>query len=126
MALNNIQKRFALFLIGCIGLRSLFVIIAKNIDIQYLPYLGYLAILPVLGWAYILFIKPRDTGLETFGEKIWWNDLRYLHATLYAVFAYLAITKNPKAWTVLLADVVVGLSAFLIHHYRAGSFQELF
>ena len=29
--MNNIQKRFIMFLIGCIGLRSLFVIIAKYI-----------------------------------------------------------------------------------------------
>ena len=32
--MNNIQKRFLLFLIGCIGVRSLFVVIAKNIDIS--------------------------------------------------------------------------------------------
>jgi hypothetical protein len=43
---NNTQKRFLLFLIGCIGARSLFVIIAKNISLNYLPYLGYLALIP--------------------------------------------------------------------------------
>ena len=51
--MNNIQKRFLLFLIGCIGVRSLFVVIAKNIDIKYLQYLGFLALLPALGFAYI-------------------------------------------------------------------------
>ena len=34
--MNTIQKRFLLFLIGCIGARSLFVIIAKNISLNYL------------------------------------------------------------------------------------------
>ncbi len=34
--MEAIQKRFLLFLIGCIGTRSLFVYIAKNIDIKWL------------------------------------------------------------------------------------------
>jgi hypothetical protein len=46
--MNNIQKRFLLFLIGCIGTRSAFVLIAKNIGVNYLPYLGYLALLPAI------------------------------------------------------------------------------
>ena len=38
--MNDMQKRFALFLFGCIGVRSLFVYIAKTSNVQYLPYLG--------------------------------------------------------------------------------------
>ena len=32
--MNTIQKRFALFLIGCIGLRSFLVYIAKTVDLN--------------------------------------------------------------------------------------------
>ena len=78
--MNNIQKRFLLFLIGCIGLRSLFVVIAKNIDIKLLPYLGYLALLPALGFIFIFTTGSRRTGKEVFGGKIWWNNLRPVHA----------------------------------------------
>ncbi len=123
--MNNIQKRFILFLFGCIGTRLLFVYIAKNVSLQVLSYLGYLALLPVLGWLYILFIKSRDTGLEVFGGKIWWNSIRPIHIALYSTFAYLAINKNNNAWIALLADAGFGLGAFLYHHYNSGNFNKL-
>ncbi len=123
--MNNIQKRFILFLFGCIGTRLLFVYIAKNVSLQVLSYLGYLALIPVLGWLYILFIKSRDTGLEVFGGKIWWNSIRPIHIALYSIFAYLAINRNKNAWIALLADVGFGLGAFLYHHYISGNFNRL-
>ena len=86
--MNEIKKRILLFLFGCIGVRSLFVIIAKYTDTKYLPYLGYLALLPALGFIYIFLSGTRKTGPETFGNKIWWNNLRPIHATLYILFAY--------------------------------------
>ena len=122
--MKDIQKRFILFLLGCIGLRTLFVIIAKN-NPKYLPYMGYLAILPALGFAYIYLTNSRETGAEVFGEKIWWNDLRPVHAFLYASFAYSAINNYDKSWMILLADVLIGSIAFLTHHYNSGSFPEL-
>jgi hypothetical protein len=121
--MNNIQKRLLFFLIGCIGVRTAFVILAKNISLNYLAFLGYLAILPALGFTYIFITGSRTTGPEVMGEKIWWNHLRPIHAILYAIFAYLAITKNPNAWLALGIDVVIGLIGFLIHHYSAGSFS---
>jgi hypothetical protein len=124
--MNTIQKRFLLFLFGCIGLRSLFVVIAKNIDIKFLPYLGYLALLPTLGFIYIFATDSRKTGMETFGEKIWWNDLRPLHAVLYGLFSYNAILGNRNAWIYLLIDVVFGLFSFLIFHYINGDFSKVF
>lgn len=123
--MNDIQKRFLLFLIGCIGMRSLFVFIAKNINITYLPYLGYLALLPAIGFAYIYLTGSRKTGQEVFGEKIWWNDLRPLHSLLYFLFAYNAIIGNKNSWIYLLIDVVIGLLSFLIFHYFNGDFTKL-
>ena len=110
-------QRILLFLIGCIGLRSLFVYIARYIETKYLPYLGYLALLPAIGFMYIYLTGSRKTGPETFGEKIWWNDLRPLHGLLYFLFAYSAITGKKEAWIFLLADVLIGLVSFLIHHF---------
>jgi hypothetical protein len=124
--MNNIQKRFLLFLIGCIGLRSLFVIIAKNIDIKFLPYLGYLALLPIFGFIYIFATDSRKTGVEVFGDKIWWNNLRPLHALLYGLFAYNAIIGNTRAWIYLFVDVLFGVFSFLIFHFKNGDFSKLF
>jgi hypothetical protein len=123
--MNYIQKRFLLFLIGCIGTRSLFVLIAKNASAKYLPLLGYLALLPAIGFLYIYFTGSRKTGVEVFGEKIWWNDLRPLHSFIYFLFAYNAIIGNTNAWMYLLADVIIGLFSFLIFHFKNGDFKKL-
>ena len=124
--MNDLQKRFLIFLIGCIGVRSLFVIIAKYINADYLKYLGYIALLPAIGFMYIYLTGSRKTGAEVFGEKIWWNDLRPIHSILYFLFAYNAIIGNKQSWIYLLVDVLFGLTSFSIHHYVNGDFDKLF
>ena len=111
------------FLIGCIGARLLIVIIAKYINKKYLKYLGYLALLPAIGFMYIYVTGIRNTGLGAFGEKIWWNNLRPIHSILYFLFAYNAIIGNKNAWIYLLVDVLVGLMGFLTYHYTNGDFK---
>ena len=123
--MNDLQKRFLLFLIGCIGTRAIFALIAKNIGIKYLPYLGYIALAPAIGFMYIYLTGSRKTGAEVFGEKIWWNDLRPLHSLLYFLFAYNAIIGNKQAWIYLLVDVLVGLISFIVFHYKNGDFSKL-
>jgi hypothetical protein len=123
--MNNIQKRFLLFLFGCIVVRLLFTILAKNIDTEKLPYLGYIALLPVIGWFYIIFIGKRDIGGEVFGEQIWWKDLRIIHTILWSIFLYMALNKNTDSWKVLFTDTMFGLLAFLHHHYTSGNFSLL-
>jgi len=123
--MNHLQQRFLMFLIGCIGIRSLFVIIAKNINTKYLKYLGYMALLPAIGFIYIYLTGSRKTGAEVFGEKIWWNNLRPIHSILYFLFAYNAIIGNKQSWIYLLVDVLIGLISFLIHHYVNGDLVTL-
>lgn len=108
-------KRMALFLIGCIGVRSAFVWLAYAYP-AYLPLMGALAIIPAVGFFTIYFGGLRKTGAEVFGDRIWWNDLRPLHGFLYALFAYMAINRDRRAWIVLLIDVCIGLTAFMFHH----------
>jgi hypothetical protein len=123
--MNTIQKRFLLFLIGCIGTRTLFVYAAKNVDTTYLRYMGYLALLPAIGFFYIFFTGSRQTGAEVFGSKIWWNDLRPIHGLLYLLFAFNAIMGNKYAWIYLLVDVIFGLLSFLTFHYYNGDFTKV-
>ena len=110
-------KRLLLFLIGCIGTRSLLVYLAANASNEFLSLMGWIALIPAIGFLLIYFFHLRETGPEVFGEKIWWNDLRPVHAALYGLFAAAAITKQSYAWTFLLADVIVGLVSFLVHHF---------
>ena len=123
--MNDMQKRFLLFLIGCIGVRSIFVILAKNASAYILRLLGYLALLPAFGFIYIYLTGSRQTGAEVFGEKIWWNSLRPIHAILYLLFAYNAINGVKSAWIYLFIDVVIGLISFLVYHYKSGDFAKL-
>ena len=122
---TDIQKRFVMFLVGCIGVRALLVIIAKYINIQYLKYLGYLALVPAIGFMYIFISGTRNTGAEVFGGKIWWNNLRPIHSILYFLFAYNAIMGNRDAWIFLLVDVLFGLTSFLIYHSLNGDFNTV-
>ncbi len=76
---------------------------------------------------YIFLTGSRKTGMETFGEKIWWNNLRPIHSMFYFLFAYNAIIGNKQqSWIFLLADVVFGLISFLIYHYVEGDFLLLY
>lgn len=121
MTLTNIQKRFLLFLVGCIGSRLAITITAAVVSLPILKVLGFLALIPVIGWLYIIFVQPRETGAEVFGEKIWWKNLRPLHTVLWATFAGLAITGDRNAYLVLLTDTTIGLAAFLAHHQSEGN-----
>jgi hypothetical protein len=124
--MNDLQKRFILFLIGCIGSRSLLVYFAKTTNKTYLMYMGYLALFPAIGFIYLFLTGSRKTGSEVFGDKIWWNNLRPIHGILYSLFAYNAIIGNQYAWKYLLVDVFIGLVSFLIFHFKNGNFIKLF
>lgn len=123
---KKLKTRFLLFLVGCIGSRLALTAISAYSTGTFLKLLGLLALGPVIGWLYIIFIGKRDTGLEVFGDKIWWKDLRPLHTLLWATFSYMAISGNRKAWIVLLTDTLFGLSAFLVYHWRQGDFKNAF
>jgi hypothetical protein len=108
-------NRILLFLIGCIGSRLLLVYIAKN-NVEYLPLMGLFALMASIGFMYIYLTDSRQTGPEVFGEKIWWNKLRPIHAMILAIFAYHAFKKEPYSWKFLLIDVLFGLTSFIIYH----------
>ena len=115
---------------ACIASRSAFTLCAAIVtyyrlyNILYL--LGIIALIPVISWLYIMFISPRNTGIEVLGDKIWWKSLRPVHTILWALFAWFAINANDFAWIVLLIDTLLGCAAFLYHHWTAGNFPKLF
>ena len=123
--MNNIQKRFLLFLIGCIGTRSLLVYLAASARKQMLFYMGILAIAPAIGFLYFYISGSRTTGPEVLGDKIWWDDARPFHSIMYLLFAYNAIIGNPRAWIYLLIDVVFGFVGFMTFHVYSGHFVQL-
>lgn len=132
MSLTPIQKRFMMFLGGCIPTRLLIAWLAYYLsrnNIVGLRWLAGIAILPIIGWFVILVFGLRKTGAETQGSPIWWNCMRPIHMLLYTIFVYLALSKDlvlqKRAWIILVCDAVIGLLAFLWHHSHQDSFRKL-
>ena len=123
--MRHLRKRFALFLLLCLTIRTGFVFLAYYLPPSTVQYFAIPALLLAASWMYIMFIRARDTGVEVNGERIWWQSLRPLHVAYYAVFSALALLKSEYAWVPLAFDVSLGFSAFLWHHGQAGSFSKL-
>lgn len=111
------DRRTLLFLFGCMGTRLGLVWAAKT-QPQLLKPLALVAASISIGFMYIWANGLRKTGPETFGDPIWWNDLRPLHSILYGTFAALAWQGNTHAWKVLLLDVIIGFSAWVNHRVQ--------
>lgn len=121
----KLHQTLLTFLIGCMGVRLLIAFLAKQANKKWLRIMGYIAILPAFGFIY-LFLTGVRNNVGAFGEKIWWINLRPIHALLYSLFAYFAITGNRNAWIYLLIDALVGLTGFLWVHSSNGDFSKAF
>jgi hypothetical protein len=117
MVFSNETKRIVLFLIGCMGARSLLVYLAYQKSTRL--YVALFTALVAIGFMYIFITGSRKTGPEVFGDRIWWNDLRPVHATLYVTAALMiwSDTYSNDAWKVLLLDLFIGLFAFINKHF---------
>jgi hypothetical protein len=124
--MNDIQKRFLLFLFACIPARLAIAYAAYKVPINWLPLLGYIVLMIGLSMLYIFLTGVRKTGAETFGKPIWWNYIRPVHVVLYFLFAYNAIQHNRIAYKYMVYDVILGLLAFFGFHYSEGNFTKLF
>lgn len=116
--MTNKVQRILLFLFGCMAARFALVYIAYILPAKYLPYMGVVAFAIASGFALIYINGWRKTGAETGGQPIWWDFLRPVHAALWFTFAIMAVMKDRRAWIILLADTIIGLVAFTIHHIR--------
>ena len=112
-------KRFLMFLIGCMGSRFLLTYIVKIINTDYLKYISFITGIIGLSFIYIYFFGSdlADKQLNWVGEKkIWWNDLRIVHGSLYLLFSYMAFNQNKDAWLILLIDTLIGLVSWTKYH----------
>lgn len=128
MALSNTAKRYMLFLGGCVVSRLLLAYMVYKYHnhpfmVKAFPYIGVLALLVSVGFMYQHISGTRTTGPEVFGDKIWWDSIRPVHALMYTTFAMFAMvnTKETRkyAFMPLLIDVMFGLVAFVSYHGSA-------
>lgn len=104
------------FIFGCFILRLTISILAKNVANIYLKYMGYIAIIPAIGFIILFITGLRTGGTGAFNNNIWWDYMRPIHAILFLSFSYLAIRGNKHAYLLLLLDSLLGLLSFLNNH----------
>ncbi len=110
------------FLVGCLGTRALMALIVKNLPKHYLPYAGTIGLIISITMASLYIFKLRQRGAEAGGlstgpGKIWWNDVRPIHAALYLVFACYAFQEKSYAYVPLVIDPIFGLAVWYSHYY---------
>lgn len=86
---TDLSQNKLYFLIGCIGARLLLTYTSKEININYLPFIGYICGIISICFALIFIFNLRKSGPEN--RNIWWDNLRPIHSILYGLFAYYAI-----------------------------------
>ena len=123
--MNEIKKRFLLFLGLCIPSRIAIIFLSKNIKEKYLQYLSLLSLLVALGFMSIYIFDLRKTGFEVSNSLIWWNNLRPIHGVLYLLFSLYAFKKKKFSYMILILDVIIGIISFFVHHYLEGNFNML-
>lgn len=114
--LSSVQKSRLLFLTLCLPLRLAIVYAAASQPSLRVPLAVLMAVLAI-GITFIYLTGSRQTGTETFGEPIWWNNLRPIHGALWALSSLLLFQNSPLAPYVLGADVAIGFGAFYSHHF---------
>ena len=114
--MNNKNKRILSFLFGCIVARLSLVYISKTVDRSWLKQIGYITLIPAVGFIIIYMFDLRKTGGEVLGDKIWWNNLRPIHGIFYLLFSIYAIKENTNSWIILLIDTLFGLLMFSNYH----------
>jgi hypothetical protein len=114
--MNDLQKRILLFMGLCIPTRFLIAFIVSKLSKKYLFYTGIGLLLLVINWSYIYLFKTRKIGVETLGEKIWWDWMRPIHIGFYVMAALMCLDGNNNAYIPIVIDTIVGALSFIIHH----------
>jgi hypothetical protein len=104
--------RVALFLTLCIGARVLFAYLSHKINKEYLPVLGIIAIVVATGFIRNFLTKKK---VGSFGQDVWWNDIRPIHALIYFLFGLMSLQKFDHSYVLLLIDVCIGLYVFIVN-----------
>ena len=96
----------------CIALRfSIAFAVYKLYNNKYSKYLSIILLIIGLGFVYQYMSKVRKVG--AFGQKIWWDNYRPIHAILYVLGSVLLYMKNKYAFMPILLDTIIGIIVYL-------------
>ena len=109
------NKIIYIFLFGCFVLRILIAILAKIINVNYLPIMAIFTSIISLSFLRGFILNSPKTGF--FGSKVWWQNYRILHSFNFGLFSLLAFCKNPNSWIVLFIDAWFGVIFFINKYF---------
>lgn len=99
----------------CIFLRLIIVYISTT---KIKKYVAGFTFFIACCWVVIFCFGLRESGPEVFGRKIWWNNLRPVHAFFYFSFSILTFFNWKYSFLFLFFDVIIGAGAFVRYHYK--------
>lgn len=116
------STRTKLFLGGCIPIRLALAGLAYyalHKSENSLLTRGLPVVLMIMGAAmlYLYVTASRMDAPEGGADGTWWAPLRAVHGLLYLAAGLGMMFGYAHAWVFLLADALVGLLAFVYHHY---------
>ena len=102
------------------------ICILVRISIAYAAYLSYNSAWRYIlvafffaasaGFTYLYITKQRKRG--AFGQKIWWDFLRPIHAVLLFISGVILSLKVKETYLILFADAFVGPAVILLSNKR--------
>lgn len=104
-----------IFLFGCFVSRIFIAIVAKIINVHYLPIMAVFTSLIAISFLIRFIVNSPKRGF--FGNKVWWRNYRIIHSFNFGLFSLLAFCKNPNSWIVLFIDAWLGLIFFIINYF---------
>lgn len=111
-------KLVLLYLLVCIPVRIGIAIGAKYIPVNYLPLASIVAFITSFLWLWKFFNNKQGKSKGAFGQIVWWNNMRMVHALIWIAFGILALFKNKYAYLLLLLDVFVGLGGWCLNKMK--------
>ncbi len=109
------NKIIYIFLFGCFVSRILIAILAKIINVNYLPIMAIFTSIISLSFLKGFILNSPKTGF--FGSEVWWQNYRILHSFNFGLFSLLAFCKNPNSWIILFIDAWFGLIFFINKYF---------
>ena len=109
------NKIIYIFLFTCFISRILISIIAKIINVNYLPIMAIFTSLIAISFLRGFILNYPKIGF--FGGEVWWQNYRIIHSFNFGLFSLLAFCKNPNSWIVLFIDAWLGLIFFIKKYF---------
>lgn len=97
----------------CIPIRFLLAYAAYAVPPRFLVWGVPFAVAAAIGWI-ILTLKPGIRTSGAFGETIWWQNTRPIHAALFLAFAAMVFYAPAQAYIPLLISPFVGMGYYFL------------